>query len=310
MSTVTIDTMSLVSPLEPHLVVNPPPVSQDVPRLPDITHQITPYHLRTLEMLHNVYGPSQVIKDICLSLSYHLIYTMAFLSGTRPTSSLETYDMKFHTSSNPLPSRLPFVADHCATIIPPASETHGRGVMNDVVEAMRRTTVITIDDRGLYAFYPPTTLDIQNYLSTCWPQKYPSTKGAASGWRNTVNQCLTHGQGWNFLTYPPTDGTKNKRHLLFERAFNGSYIVGSGQCKGLNDLKPKNSRGRATKTQTTPPNQLITPPPTPSSTTTEDMSTCSSPSSFSDCSLDYLCLPPSSVSDCENMDDIWSLCLL
>lgn len=258
-------------------------------------------------MLHNVYGSSQVIKDICLSLSYHHTHTVAFLSHTCPTSSLETYNMKHYTNATPIPSHLPFVADHCAAIIPPTSENHDRGVMNDVVEAMRRITVITTDNGGLYAFYPPTTQDIQSYLSSRWPQKYPSTKGTASGWRNTVNQCLTHGQGWNFLTFPPTDGTKNKRHLLFERAFNGSYIVGSGQCKGLNDLKPKNSRRRGAKNKTVQSSLIITPPPTPESTTTEAASTYSSPSS-SELSSDFSCWSSSGVSDCGDLDDFLFLC--
>jgi hypothetical protein len=66
-----------------------------------------------------------------------------------------------------------------------------------------------------------------------------------------VNQCLTHGQGWNFLTFAPMDGTKNKRHLLFERAFNGSIVVGSGQCKSFNDMKPNRRRGPSPTKQTT-----------------------------------------------------------
>ena len=70
------------------------------------------------------------------------------------------------------------------------------------------------------------------------------------------------------MTFPPIDGTKNKRHLLFERAFNGSYIVGSGQCKGLNDLKP---RAKAAITRTRRPVvATITPPP---SNTSDEMTT-------------------------------------
>lgn len=67
------------------------------------------------------------------------------------------------------------------------------------------------------------------------------------------------------MTFPPIDGTKNKRHLLFERAFNGSYIVGSGQCKGLNDLKP---RAKAAITRTRRPVVATTTPP-PDSTSDE-----------------------------------------
>ena len=237
----------------------------DVSDLPDITPYLTPYLIRTLEMLHNVYGTSPVIKNICLSLSYHHTHSTACLSHTRPTTYLDDYQMKRYTDSNPLPSRLPFIPDHCATIIPSACDKQNNGVMADIVEAMRRTTTLHINQKGDFVFFPPTTQAIQNYLSSVMPEKFPATKGVASGWRNTVNQCLTHGQGWNFLTFPPMDGSKNKRHLLFERAFNGSYIVGSGQCKGLNDLKPKNNnrgnspRGAAKAVAT----QLPTPPATP-----------------------------------------------
>ena len=89
-----------------------------------------------------------------------------------------------------------------------------------------------------------------------------------------MNQCLTHGQGWNFLTFAPIDGTKNKRHLLFQRAYNGSYIVGSGQCKGLNDLKPKSraviTRPRRPSRTPSSPSQtdvdITSPPPMTMST--------------------------------------------
>jgi len=236
----TIDVESIASSASPIHVNEASFAPQYLASLPDITEYLSPYLLKTLEMLHKVHGSSNIIKKICLSLSYHNICSTAFFGNTRPTVTLENYNMKQFTDNNRLPSRLPFIADHCATVIPVTCEKHNnRGVMHDIVEAMRQTTNLVTDQCGIYAFFPPTTLDIQTYLSSKWPEKYPPHKGVASGWRNTVNQCLTHGQGWNFLTFPPIDGTKNKRHLLFERAFNGSYIVGSGQCKGLNDLKPK-----------------------------------------------------------------------
>ena len=116
-----------------------------------------------------------------------------------------------------------------------------------------------------------------------------------------MNQCLTHGQGWNFLTFPPTDGSKNKRHLLFERAFNESVVIGSGQCKAFNDMKPNKRRGQSlvrpskmtmesrSNTTTIPwsENRFQTPPlpsPTESSSLTT-LLTESSPSSFSDSSM-------------------------
>ena len=262
-----MDTLSIASRSYSSIVNEPSFGAQDISNLPNITQYLTPYLLRTLEMLHKVYGTSPVIKDICLSLSYHHTHSTACLSHTRPTTYLDDYQMKRHTDTNPLPSRLPFIPDHCATIIPSACDKQNNGVMADIVEAMRRTTTLTVNQRGHFVFFPPTTQDIQNYLSCAKPEKFPPTKGVASGWRNTVNQCLTHGQGWNFLTFPPMDGSKNKRHLLFERAFNGSYIVGSGQCKGLNDLKPKNNnRGNSPRRAGTAKpvlTQLPTPPTTP-----------------------------------------------
>ena len=264
-----MDTHSIASQNHSSFINEPPFGVQDVSNLPNITQYLTPYLLRTLEMLHKVHGASPVIKNICLSLSYHHTHSTACLSHTRPTTNLEDYQMKRYTDTNPIPSHLPFIADHCATIIPSACDKQNNGVMADIVEAMRRTTTLTVNQQGHFVFSPPTTQDIQNYLSCAMPEKFPPTKGVASGWRNTVNQCLTHGQGWNFLTFPPTDGTKNKRHLLFERAFNGSYVVGSGQCKGFNDLKPKNNSrgnsprrvGAAKPTYTQSP----TPPTTPES---------------------------------------------
>jgi hypothetical protein len=263
-----MNTHSIASQNHSSVVHEPSFGVQDVSNLPDITQYLTPYLLRTLEMLHNVHGASPVIQNICLSLSYHHTHSTACLSHTRPTTNLEDYQMKQYIDTNPLPSHLPFIADHCATIIPSTCAKQNNGVMADIVEAMRRTTTLIINQQGHFVFSPPTTQDIQNYLSSAMPEKFPPTKGVASGWRNTVNQCLTHGQGWNFLTFPPTDGTKNKRHLLFERAFNGSYIIGSGQCKGLNDLKPKNNNrnssrrvGAAKPTYT----QYQTPPTTPES---------------------------------------------
>ena len=162
--------------------------------------------------------------------------------------------MKSFTDRNRLPHHLPFISDDYAQIIPFTASKLNHGVMEDIIEAIRRTTFLHLSGQTP-VFFPPTTGDIQSYLAMRWPEKYPATNGVASGWRNTVNQCLTHGQGWNFLTFPPIDGTKNKRHLLFERAFNGTYIVGSGQCKGLNDLKPKSKAPiqRTRRPTTTPP---------------------------------------------------------
>jgi hypothetical protein len=280
MAVYTIDVQALASPTSSVDVVDVLALSgeEEQDYLPDITHLITPYMLKTFEMFHKVHGSSDVIKQICLSLSFHHTHSMARLSHTRPTVSLEHYNMKHFTDTNPLPSRLPFIGDHCAAIIPNATydNKHHIGVMDDIIEAMRQTTLLTVDYTGVYVFVPPTTQDIQNYLSIKYPNKYPGNKGVASGWRNTVNQCLTHGQGWNFLTFPPTDGSKNKRHLLFERAFNGSYVVGSGQCKGLNDLKPKNqNRLSPTRRQ-----QLPTPPTSPVSTFSDALSS-SPPSEWS-----------------------------
>ena len=109
--------------------------------------------------------------------------------------------------------------------------------MDDIIEAIRHKTTPAIVD-GQTRWMPPTTQDIQQFMSCTWPTKYRSDVADAKGWKNTVNQCLTHGQGWNFVTYVPQTG-KNKRHCLVERAFNGVCILGSGVCKGLNDRKPK-----------------------------------------------------------------------
>ena len=112
--------------------------------------------------------------------------------------------------------------------------------MDDVVEGIRQMTLPSSDGNG---YLPPTTVTIQLFMSTLWPEKYDSNVADAKGWRNSVNQCLTHGQGINFLTYS-VDG-KNKRHLLFERAFNGVCVLGSGQCKALNDMAKAAKKSQA-----------------------------------------------------------------
>src|SRR5271167_4173712 len=204
MAVYTIDVQTLGSPTSSVDIVDGRALAEDkeeqnMSNLPNITQLITPYMLKTLEMLHKVHGTSDVVRKICLSLSFHHTHSMAGLSHTRPTVSLEHYNMKHFTDTNPLPSRLPFVGDHCAAIIPNATydNKHHTGVMDDIVEAMRQTTFLTVDHTGVYTFVPPTTQDIQNYLSIKYSDKYPRNKSVASGWRNTVNQCLTHGQGWN-----------------------------------------------------------------------------------------------------------------
>jgi hypothetical protein len=230
----------------------PPPLDLiDFGILPDITYGLSPFLLRTLETIHRIYGTNPITQGLSLSLSYHLTHSTRFLSNTRPTFDLHTYEMRYFTTDSYLPSTAPFAADHTATIIPTSCEKFNEGTMTDIVEAIRHTTRPAFNPLSdEYAFFPPTTPEIQEYLSARWPEKYPASHGTAQGWRNTVNQCLTHGQGWNFLTFPPTDGTKNKRHLLFERAFNGSVIVGSGQCKSFNDMKP-NRRRRPSPTKPT-----------------------------------------------------------
>ena len=253
-------------------------------------------------MLHKVHGSTPLISYLCFNLSYHSLFTDAQYSSSRPTLSLEIYDQKDFITNNPLPSCLPFIGDHCSTILPPSCDKRHYGTMDDVVEAMRRTTILATDDDGV-SFIPPTTFDIQTYLTSTWPNKYPESTPPTAGWRNSVNQCLTHGQGWNFLTYPPIDGTKNKRHLLFERAFNGSCIVGPGQCKGLNDLKPNKqpparkpankANGSTTQSTSTPITPTSTPPTSPEDTG-NNFFTISSP----DWSLEwenYLSLNPESL---------------
>jgi hypothetical protein len=193
--------------------------------LPDITTYLTPYILRTFETLYRIYGPSQVIRQLCLDIYYHQP-----VCNTRPTADHFLYDMRLYNKC-PLPAPLPFVADHCAAIIPSLSSRHKPSQMDDIVEAMRHCTRSCPT-----GFHAPTVLEIQAYLFREYPRKY-SACGTAKGWRNSVNQCITHGQGWNFLTFPPAEGCKLKRHLLFERAYNGSCIIGSGQCTSFHNAR-------------------------------------------------------------------------
>jgi hypothetical protein len=221
--------------------------------LPDISDDITPYLIRTLEAIHRIYGTNQITKELSTAISFSIPHPQRLWSHTAPLFDVDSYNMNFFTDRAPLPYRAPFAADHMSCTIPTPNETYQPGTMTDIVEAIRHTTRMAINhdvSPKEFAFLPPTTLDIQDWLSWKWPEKYPSGSGVAQGWRNTVNQCLTHGQGWNFLTFAPRDGTKNKRHLLFERAFNGTIVVGSGQCKGYNDMKPNRRRGQSPSRRT------------------------------------------------------------
>lgn len=240
--------------------------------LPDLSSHINTYLFKTIKMLHEVYGTSPDIKELSLKAS--------FVSVNNPTGaylSLHDYKMSDFVNSNDLPSPFPYLSDRCATIIPSSTERrHGTsGIMEDLVEAIRYATHVERTISGELIFNPPSTAEIQTWMSTRWPDKYPVNKQVARGWRNSVNQCLTHGQGWNFITYSPratgTENGKIKRHLLFERAFNGSYIVGSGQCKGLNDQKTKAPRKK-------PPS---TPPSVPSASSTSTSTSTSTPAPVS-----------------------------
>jgi len=214
-------------------------------KLSNIMDSLTPYHLRTLETIHRIYGTNSITEAYCFNLSYQRYNLQNNLSHTIPLFNITTYDMKLFTDTHPISSPTPFAPDHNAIILPQVYTTVHDGAMADIIEAIRYTTCIAVTSLpSECTFYPPTAADIQTWLSTKWPEKYPSTHETAQGWRNTVNQCLTHGQGWNFLTFPATDGSKTKRHLLFERAFNKSVIIGSGQCKALNDMKPTKQQKR------------------------------------------------------------------
>jgi hypothetical protein len=250
----------LASPFAPSSQNNSSPVKMvtEDHSLPDFTPKA--YVLTTLQTCYSLYGADPVIPRICEEVIYQNSYGMSTRHCyTRPTVDLYNYNMNLFTANSSLPASLPFVGDHMAAIVPEGSHHHAVGTMDDIVQAMRCTTRVNSTGK----FEAPTTPDIQEYLSSTYPAKYPASTAVASGWRNSVNQCLTHGQGWNFLTYPPVEGSKNKRHLLFERAFNGQLIVGSGQCKGFNDKRraadktPK--RGKVYRNS----QQLPSPPITP-----------------------------------------------
>ena len=202
-----------------------------------IAQSINHYQLQTFEMLHKVYGSTAFTHDLCLSLSFHSIIANTPYSNIRATWENKHYNMGLFTQANPLPACLPFISDQCACVVPSTITKHISGDMDLVVEAIRNITAPK-EEYGRIVFFPPTTIEIQEYMSSMWPSKFDARVEPREGWKNSVWQCLTHGQGWNFLTFPPSDGD-NKRHLLFERAYNGSCILGSGQCKALNDLKRK-----------------------------------------------------------------------
>lgn len=168
--------------------------------------------------------------------------------------------------------------------------------MNDVVEAIRQETQPNTSANNTY-YVPPPTIDIQKYMSLTWPEKYPEYVAETKGWNNSVNQGLTHGQAWNFLTYDPLEG-KSKRHLLVERAFNGVCVLGSGQCKRLNDMKPKHSptNPRAASRRHVISQPQCSPPPTFSPTSTQSVMSITSDHSTDFSSSLFPTPPPASDS--------------
>jgi hypothetical protein len=138
-----------------------------------------------------------------------------------------------------LPNPLPFLPNSMAKEIPADALKKKRGpgnsVMDDVVNAILQTTQAgpSLPANDGIIFHAPTSQNIQTYLSLVRPEKYPADTPMARGWRSTVNQCLTHGQGWNFLCLGPLPGEKHKRVMLFQRSFILEIVLGSGQCVAL-----------------------------------------------------------------------------
>jgi hypothetical protein len=208
--------------------------------LPDITKKLTVHTYTTVQSLHKYYNKYPDIRQICLEVSY------AAVEEDEPrgaTISYHEYEKQKIIDENPLPLSFPFLPDRCVIAIPPNLEQgHNSSIMEAVVEAMRHTVHREIGPDGRSHFSPSSTTEIQQWMSENDPTNYPASTAAARGWKNSVNQCLTHGQGWNFVTYPPLHGSKIKRHMLVERAFNGSIVVGPGQCKSYNDQKGKKAK--------------------------------------------------------------------
>jgi hypothetical protein len=135
------------------------------------------------------------------------------------------------------PISLPFLMNNLAMVITESvrSHKHTYGIMDDVVAVIRGRATATLSPEGEIVFQAPTGQEIKDYMQEAWPHKYNLTQ---KGWQNSVNQCLTHGQGWNFLKYV-IDAERLNRYVLFERAYNGRIVLGSGQCKKLHDDRRK-----------------------------------------------------------------------
>ena len=209
---------------------------------------VTPFQLQTLEHLTRAYSLTTSTPGLCLGISLDYLGPTP-TSGIPPTADYITYDIKTIMNDNPIPTVLPFLKDSLSTVIP--EETLGKqvqGAMLDAISAIRSSTSLIPDPHNPsnFRFQPPNTQEVQNMMQFLWPEKYKPAAGEAKEWRNTVNQCLTHGQGWNFISYEDTDGGgKLKRHILFERAYNGLCILGPGQCKALNDKRKASKSLRA-----------------------------------------------------------------
>lgn len=232
--------------------------------LPNIQSQLTPYTMRTLEMIHQIHSPSEITYFLCQAIAFRGFHPNMPKCNTSPTVEPEKYEQSVFTKMYPAPRYLPFLGDECGVII--SAERIGTvqpgkdgNIMEVVVEAMRHTTKLIRSDNTSaagpsYEFVLPTSEDIMKHMTSIDAAKYPESAASAHGWRNSVNQCLTAGQGINFLSYGvPRD--RNHRYILLERAFNGSIILGSGKCRAINDLKPKKAR-RTSIVQATPPPEL------------------------------------------------------
>ena len=202
--------------------------------LPNIRDKLSMFHMPTLETIERVYGKESYLTPVlCLTASWNYAH-----NPDGPTISLFDWDKEAIIAANPVPLSIPYLPDTQAKKIPRNITIRETPLMNDIVEAIRQNMYYESTFIGRFYFEGPTTQVIQRWLSEEWPDVYPPGTKLATGWRNSVNQCITHGQGWNFVTYPiDSYGDPVRRHVLFERAYNGTFILPAHLCRRLNALK-------------------------------------------------------------------------
>jgi hypothetical protein len=147
---------------------------------------LTAFSMQTLFTISDTYGETQITYLFWGALLFpHLYPEGRYEMSIRPEIRPEEYDMDAIVRANPLPRPLPFITDSRGVIIPnEVMEKIGNGdkkisdnrIMQAIVEAIRQTTRLTVNDIGQYYITPPTYEDVMNQI----PEDIAASRGSVA----------------------------------------------------------------------------------------------------------------------------------